>query len=174
VPVSKKRKKATARRDTQPRRNPMQPRETEDQIAERTRAEFVDLTLTGGHLFPALVTYTPLGPPVECWTNAWNHAQARGLGYAEGIALMPNGWHAHAWCVTADGTVVEPTIGYDHATEYRGWILNTEGRVAVAALLSDEPRTSFLEAGLASGVATWEQIKARFITPHEPHHPAGT
>lgn len=167
MPTSKKRKKPNrAHRIAAPAPNPMRRRETEDQLAKRVRAEFITLTQTDGHLFPQEVAYRPTGPPVECWTNAWKYAQTHGLGYAEGIALMPNGWHAHAWCVTSDGTVVEPTIGYDHASEYRGWILNAEGRHAVAALMDGDPRTSFLESGLGSGVVTWGQIRERFLAPH--------
>lgn len=128
------------------------------------RASFVALAETEGHLFPAIKGYEPFGPPVECWTNAWAYAQATGLGYAEGVARMPDGWHAHAWCVTTDGAVIEPTLGYDRATEYRGWQLNIDGIAAVRALIDEAPRTSFLEAGLASGVADWEQIRDRFCS----------
>lgn len=142
----------------------MQPRETEEQLASRVRAEFIDIAETQGHLFPPKATYQPVGPPVECWTNAWAYAEAHGLDYAEGIALMPNGWHAHAWCVTTEGAVVEPTQGYDHATEYRGWVLNPEGRHAINVLHDGDPRTSFLESGLGSGIVTWEQIRERFLT----------
>lgn len=166
MPASKKRKKPTRRpRAANPavKRSPMQRRETEEQLAARVRAQFLDLAHTEGHLFPPVADYQPVGPPVECWTNAWLHAEARGLGYAEGIALMPNGWHAHAWCVTAEGTVVEPTLGYDHATEYRGFVLNAEGRHAINVLHDGDPRTSFLESGLGSGAATWEQIRERFL-----------
>lgn len=142
--------------------SPMVARETEDQLADRARTQFVALAENEGHLFPAVKGYEPYGPPVECWTNAWNYAQATGLGYAEGIALMPNGWHAHAWCVTEDGAVIEPTQGYEAASEYRGWQLNVEGVAAVHALLDDGPRTSFLEAGIGSGVAPWDEIRDRF------------
>lgn len=162
MPTSKKRKKRTSHKAPPVRRNPMATRETEDELAARVRAQFVHLAETEGHVFPAFKGYEPYGPPVECWTNAWNYAQATGLGYAEGITKMPNGWHAHAWCVTDDGAVIEPTLGYDQATEYRGWALNVEGITAVHALLGDGPRTSFLEAGLGSGVATWEEIRERF------------
>lgn len=162
--TSKKRKKPSGRKATPTKRNPMATRETETQLAGRVRAQFVGLAETEGHVFPAVKGYEPYGPPVECWTNAWNYALATGLGYAEGIALMPNGWHAHAWCVTDDGAVIEPTLGYDHATEYRGWVLNVEGIAAVHALMDDGPRTSFLEAGLGSGVADWDAIRERFTS----------
>lgn len=166
MPQSKKRKKAPARpRSTKPvKRNPMQARETDDQLAARVRDEFVALAESEGHLFPAIKGYEPYGPPVECWTNAWVYSRATGLGYAEGIAKMPDGWHAHAWCVTDDGAVIEPTYGYDHATEYRGWVLNTDGIAAVHALLDDGPRSSFLESGIGSGVATWQEIHDRFCS----------
>ena len=163
MPTSKKRKISSAHKAAPTKRNPMAVHETEDQLATRARTQFVHLAETEGHIFPAIKGYEPYGPPVECWTNAWNYAIATGLGYAEGIALMPNGWHAHAWCVTDDGAVIEPTHGYDNATEYRGWQLNTAGVTAVRALLPDnEPRTSFLEAGLASGVAPWNEVHDRF------------
>lgn len=169
MPTSKKRRpaKKSSPAATGRRRNPVEPRplreDEEEAIAARTRARFVSLAETEGHVFPAIKGYEPYGPPVECWTNAWVYAVATGLGYAEGIALMPNGWHAHAWCVTDDGAVIEPTLGYDHATEYRGWQLNVEGITAVRALTDPtEPRTSFLEAGIASGVAAWDQIRDRF------------
>jgi hypothetical protein len=164
MPTSKKRTKNTPTKPTGRRTipSPLTPRETEDQLASRAREQFLRLAQTEGHLFPAIKGYEPYGPPIECWTNAWVYSQATGLGYAEGIALMPNGWHAHAWCVTEDGAVIEPTLGYDHATEYRGWQLNTEGITAVHALLDDTPRTSFLEAGIASQVAPWEEIRDRF------------
>lgn len=164
MPVSKKRKKQTNTKAAPAQRHPTRRRETEDQLAGRVRAQFIHLAETEGHTFPAIKGYEPYGPPIECWTNAWVYSQATGLGYAEGIAKMPNGWHAHAWCVTEDGAVIEPTLGYDHATEYRGWALNIEGIAAVRALLDSEPRTSFLESGLGSGGATWEEIRDRFCS----------
>lgn len=177
MPASKKRKKGSPKGNPAtraiPRPSPLRRRETEDELAARVRAQFIAITLADGHLFPSEATYTPVGPPVECWTNAWRHADTHRLGYAEGVALMPNGWHAHAWCVAEDGTVIEPTLGYDHATEYRGWILNLEGRHAITVMLDEEPRSSFLESGLGSGVATWEQIRDRFVAVPRREHPAG-
>lgn len=135
---------------------------TEEQIAEQARVEFVARAEAEGHLFAPGQDYVAFGPPVECWSNAWAYSRAHGLRYAEGVAAMPDGWHAHAWCVDRQGRVVEPTINYQHAREYRGWVLNGEGERAVAALLDEGPRASFLEAGIASGVAEWEAIVARF------------
>lgn len=155
MPKSKKRKKVV-------QRNAARTRRVNTLDIDAVRDKFVNLAINEGHVFPAIKGYEPFGPPVECWTNAWIYSEATGLGYAEGVALMPNGWHAHAWCVTTDGAVIEPTLGYDHATEYRGWCLNLEGVHAVRALLDEGPRTSFLESGLGSGVATWEQIRDRF------------
>lgn len=178
MPLSKKRKKPARTSNPTGRRSPdksstlkpspMRRRETDEQLAERGRAEFVAIAETEGHLFPSPAAHTSFGLPVECWTNAWRYAETHGLDYAEGIALMPDGWHAHAWCVTADGTVLDPTINYEHATEYRGWTFNPEGRHAINALYDGTPRTSFLENGLASGVATWQQIRDRFLNPMPP------
>ena len=134
-------------------------------MAESARSEFIARAEQWGYRFDSdQVSYVGTGPPGECWSNAWAYAQAHGLGYAEGVAAMPDGWHAHAWCVDAGGRVVEPTKNYDHATEYRGWVLNPEGEAAVEALLDGTPSTSFLEAGIGSGVAAWEEIVERFCT----------
>jgi len=48
-----------------------------------------------------------------CFRNAWVLQDRRtGLSYAEGLAeadFCPGTWIHHAWCVTDDGVVVDPT-----------------------------------------------------------------
>lgn len=159
MPKSKSRKKP---RSTRP---PRRPTATAAEYAnsEGVRTEFVQRATTAGHPFPAIKGYEPTGIVGECWTNAWTYSQATGLGYAEGVALMPDGWHAHAWCVTDDGAVIECTAGYDKGTEYRGWCLDpTKVAILNAVTNTDDPACSILEAGIGSGVAPWEQIIAEF------------
>lgn len=48
-----------------------------------------------------------------CFTNAENLADLTGYEYVEGRARLVGGesetaWGDHAWCVTADGVVVDP------------------------------------------------------------------
>lgn len=103
--------------------------------------------------------YHPLGPPTYCWTNAWLYANEHDLGYAEGVVTMPNGTHAHAWVVAADGTAIEVTKGYDIATGYRGWVLDKD-RVAAGSSTMGLDRSSILESAYASGAAPWPVILA--------------
>lgn len=74
-----------------------------------------DLVLREGTLYTASQPYDPdvwgfVGEPQSCFANAALLAMQRSdLTYVEGYAM--NGFFpvAHAWCVTADGDVVDPT-----------------------------------------------------------------
>lgn len=123
------------------------------------RAWFVRTATKKGTAFTRS-QFHPLGPPTYCWTNAWLYANEHDLGYAEGVVTMPNGLHAHAWAVAADGTAVEVTTGYEVATNYRGWSLNKD-EVAAATHDWDLDRSSILETAYGSAVAPWPVLLAR-------------
>lgn len=60
------------------------------------------------------------GPPKQCFQNAFELAQAdRSLRYVEGVAcgIIPVD---HAWCVTAEGIVIDPTWSIDLGSDYYG------------------------------------------------------
>lgn len=62
-----------------------------------------------------------------CFTNAQNLADLTGYTYVEGKARFQgdtttNAWGHHAWCVTADGVVVDPYFEWmfpNQAIEYQ-------------------------------------------------------
>lgn len=73
------------------------------------------------------------------------------LTYAEGVAEPSvGGWFAHAWCVTADGVVVEPTWS---ETGLRYFGVSLDDRTAARAVL---------EAGVFSSLLATEVVKATF------------
>ena len=126
---------------------------------------FVNTSVNTGHVFPGVKGYEPYEPNDAMhtpWAHAWGYAVATGLGYAEGVTYRNNTWHAHAWCVTDDGAVIETRDGFDDATEYRGWQLDTNA-VAAVLLSSGQPLTdSFLAAALDTDKTLWKQVIERF------------
>lgn len=72
------------------------------------------------------------GPAKQCFQNAINIADDDELVYTEGYVLRPGVPMLihHAWCVTPDGTVVDPTLDRPEECAYYGiefqlhWILD--------------------------------------------------
>lgn len=123
---------------------------------------FVMAAVNKGHVFPAIADAEPYLSDLNPWAHAWDYAVATGLGYAEGVVHRNNQWQAHAWCVTEEGAVVETRDGFEDATEYRGWQIDTNA-VAAVLLSSGQPLTdSFLCAALAVDKTLWQQVLARF------------
>jgi hypothetical protein len=62
------------------------------------------------------------GAPRQCFQNALNIADDDGLVYTEGYMLRPGVpiLVHHAWCVTPDGVVVDPTIPDPETCGYYG------------------------------------------------------
>jgi hypothetical protein len=62
------------------------------------------------------------GAPKQCFQNALNIADDSELAYTEGYMLRPGVplLVHHAWCVTPDGVVVDPTISDPETCGYYG------------------------------------------------------
>lgn len=98
------------------------------------------------------------------FTNAWVHANATGLTYAEGVAWRDDtGWVAHAWCLDTTATppvVVEVTDGFDTATQYKGWAMDTEDvHTMNGGPDAPAPTRSLLARGLTRGGKHADLIK---------------
>lgn len=93
----------------------------------------------------------------DCWTHAWEHAEAFGLRYVEGTCMKRPGVLAtHAWCETGHpllGTqIVELTDGFEAATTYVGLTIDTTPDSLPVSLSEGwYPRSSVLQAALAAG-----------------------
>ncbi len=105
-----------------------------------------------------------LGPPHECWTNAWQRAKkSPRLRYVEGfVGLTPEKVHRHAFCIGEDNKVIEVTEGYDHAQVYAGVILDidTVTYIREVILHGEEYHSSVLQIVLSSGTAGHQILKA--------------
>ena len=123
---------------------------------------FTTAAVNQGHVFPGIKGYEPYESGRGTWAHAWDYAVSTGLGYAEGVAYRNNRWQAHAWCVTDDGAVIETCAGYDDATEYRGWQLDTNAVAAVLLATGQPLDGSFLAAALANGKDQWREVVTRF------------
>ena len=67
------------------------------------------------------------GTPKACFSNAARKVIGNGaFSYAEGFMLSPDLPIAihHAWCVTPEGTVVDPTLGWREGAAYRGVVFS--------------------------------------------------
>lgn len=66
------------------------------------------------------------GAAKACYANAGRLALERDdLNYCEGFALRPGLFPLHhAWCVTDEGQVVDPTWPYEQGMEYHGVVLS--------------------------------------------------
>ena len=61
----------------------------------------------------------PRGEPKQCYANATHLAlRNRSLTYVEGKVFIFGIGIDHAWCVDADGNVVDPTLAIDGGTEF--------------------------------------------------------
>ncbi|XVU24243.1 hypothetical protein ACQPZJ_44605 [Actinoplanes sp. CA-054009] len=99
-------------------------------------------------------------PDRFCFQNAAEVARLHGLTYAEGMAAFSNGGAfgclAHAWCVTADGAVIDPTwdpgVGVAYlgiaVTDQRLWPRQNRG-----LLDNYELSAPFLRGGFPPGSA---------------------
>lgn len=73
----------------------------------------------------------PPGAPRRCYDNAGNLALEQGWAYCEGFAMQPGLFPMHhAWCLTDDGQVVDPTWRQAQDNEYFGVALNEAFLVA--------------------------------------------
>lgn len=81
-------------------------------------------TLKMGRAWPAqpLPAWAPLGPKRQCYQNAGTLAiENPGLTYVEGYAQPPGLPPVHhAWCVDADGRVVDNTFTDPEDSQYYG------------------------------------------------------
>ncbi|MER5354622.1 hypothetical protein ABT093_30360 [Kitasatospora sp. NPDC002551] len=87
-------------------------------VAARTTTDPDDgaaarIVLAQGRLFtprPWPATGAPRrGAPAHCFANALRVARRVGGGYVEGFVLAAGRLRHHAWCVRADGAVLDPT-----------------------------------------------------------------
>lgn len=108
----------------------------------------------------------------DCWSHAWDLARATGGRYVEGLCRRTPARSriaTHAWVErnTPFGVqIIETTKGYEHASEYRGLVIDTAPGSLAVRLTKDwpknEPRSSVLQAALAGGW-TWEAILDEMI-----------
>jgi hypothetical protein len=70
----------------------------------------VDFVLTYGTQYHTVHALAPTGQPRQCFRNAFEAAMRLDLTYVEGWAnsIIPT---EHAWCVTPDGKIYDPTWG---------------------------------------------------------------
>lgn len=123
---------------------------------------FTTTAVNKGHVFPGIKGYEPYESTRIVWAHAWDYAVTTGLGYAEGVVYRDGRWQAHAWCVTDDGAVIETRDGFDDASEYRGWELDTNAVAAVLLASGDGLTGPFLAAAKASGAVDWAHVVERF------------
>jgi len=123
-----------------------------------------DFMLTHGHAYN-FGPHTFKGPRQEannCYGNALHTAMDKGLTYVEGKVLVHGVPIDHAWCVDADGFVVDPTIVYKgQVTEYFGvpfltkYAARAVARNGIYGLLdivfADQTAPKLYELGLEAG-----------------------
>ncbi|MEU3855516.1 hypothetical protein [Streptomyces sp. NPDC029554] len=123
---------------------------------------FAHLVLTHGRGYAPAPWPTGVHPRSgECFAAAHSWASRRGWTYCEGYALAAEpviGVFEHAWCLTADGRVADPTLPDGWVVAYRGLALSESfirahdrGDDAVITFgrnLSAGPNTAVLRDGL--------------------------
>lgn len=137
-------------------------------LTDITAAEHGFITMVRSFGLPGPASkYVDLQAPVaddgqtDCWTHAWQVAQARGALYVEGMCRRPQagGPSMHAWVEedTPFGRrIIECTPGYEQASGYIGLGIDPSPRSDAAAATADwpanEPRSSIIQAALQSGM----------------------
>lgn len=121
-------------------------------------AHFKQLAQMDGVVFPSVHRIVePTGPQQTAFANAWHHARAHGLDYAEGVVWRDDtGWLAHAWCVTSTGHVVEVTEGFTAASGYKGWVLDRGHAETIIG--DDAPARPVIETGLSLAGHRWTDL----------------
>lgn len=161
MPVSKRRK---PKRHLPP--NAMPRFEARAHFKQLAQMDGTTFTLDGRVIADAAEATTP-------FTNAWIHADATGIEYAEGVVWRDDtGWIAHAWCVeTRDGAdvIVEVTDGFDAATQYKGWVLDRADAIKMNGGPEASPPTrSILETGLSRGGGQYTDLMGRLRKVNAP------
>lgn len=127
-----------------------------------TLLRFTTTAVNKGHVFPGIKGHEPYESTHAVWAHAWDYAVTTGLGYAEGVVYRQGRWQAHAWCVTEDGAAIETRAGFEDATEYRGWQIDTNAVAAILLTLGRGLTGSFLATAMSIEDANWAQVIERF------------
>ena len=121
--------------------------------------------------------YEPRGPYQECWSNAWDAADADGWHYMEGAARArsPGGsrgsWATHAFCVDSDAVVHDVTEGWGDVVLYLGFRVRRDHPLLLSGgWATDRPLGSVMETMLAAAARSgrpdpWGFLKREFILP---------
>lgn len=136
-------------------------------------ASVQEFVLANGVFFPLRFALAEKGPAKHCYMNAWRAMMAdEKLCYCEGYAMIADVPFPfdHAWCVDAEGRIVEPTwetpgVSYVGVCFERAFVAERISAQGLYGLLCDRSaELLFLENG-----APWGALRAPAEKTHEDH-----
>lgn len=116
------------------------------------------------------------GPKRQCYGNAMKlaFANAKGLAYVEGYALSTVGIAAaHAWCITEDQTVIDPTWDEPERCAYLGipfnhsFLYEHTHKTGVCGVFGEMPAIDMLARPVRELTHPWffKELEARPVWP---------